>query len=40
MKTSYKLKRVCGSVYSNGNAIFTKDGNSVISPVGNQVIYV
>ena len=37
MKVSYKLKRVCGSVYNNGNIIFTRDGNSVLSPVGNQV---
>lgn len=37
MNTSYQLKRVCGSVYSNGNAVFSVDGNSVISPVGNQV---
>lgn len=37
MKISYRLKRVCGNVYSNGNIIFTPDGNSVISPVGNRV---
>ena len=28
---------MCGSVYSNGNILFTNDGNSVISPVGNQL---
>jgi periodic tryptophan protein 2 len=37
MKLSYRLKRVCGSVYNNGNIIFTADGNSVLSPVGNRV---
>jgi periodic tryptophan protein 2 len=37
MKFSYKLKRVCGSVYSNGNLCFTPDGQSVVSPVGNRV---
>ena len=37
MKLSFRLKRVCGSVFSNGNIIFTPDGNSVVSPVGNRV---
>lgn len=37
MKFSYRLKRVCGSVYSNGNLCFTPDGQSIISPVGNRV---
>ena len=37
MNVCYDLKRVCGSVYSNGNIIFTPDGNSVLSPVGAQV---
>lgn len=37
MKFSYRLKRVCGSVYDNGNVVFTPDGNSVISPVGNRL---
>jgi periodic tryptophan protein 2 len=37
MKYSYRLKRICGSVYSNGNLEFTNDGNSVISPVGNRL---
>ena len=35
MKFSFRLKRVCGSVFSNGNLSFTPDGNSVLSPVGN-----
>lgn len=37
MRYSYRLKRSCGSVYSNGNIIFTPDGNSVLSPVGNRL---
>jgi periodic tryptophan protein 2 len=39
MNLSYRLKRVCGEVFSNGNIIFTPDGNSIISPVGNRVTY-
>lgn len=37
MKFSYRLKRICGSVYSNGNLEFTNDGNCVVSPVGNRL---
>eukprot|EP01031_Cornospumella_fuschlensis_P033349 gene33349-40340_t len=37
MRFSYRLKRICGSVYSNGNLLFTPDGQSVISPVGNRL---
>jgi periodic tryptophan protein 2 len=37
MKFSYRLKRVCGNVYNNGNLTFTPDGNSLISPVGNRI---
>jgi periodic tryptophan protein 2 len=37
---SYRLKRVCGSVYTNGNIIFTPDGNSILSPVGNRVTII
>jgi periodic tryptophan protein 2 len=37
MQLSYRLKRVCGSVYTNGNIVFTPDGNSIISSVGNRV---
>jgi periodic tryptophan protein 2 len=37
MKLSYRMKRVCGSVFENGNIIFTSDGNSVICPVGNRL---
>jgi periodic tryptophan protein 2 len=37
MKLSYRLKRVCGNVFENGNIVFTSDGNSIICPVGNRV---
>lgn len=37
MKFSYRLKRVCGSVYTNGNVYFLPDGNSLVSPVGNRL---
>lgn len=37
MQLSYRLQRLCGSVYENGNIIFTPDGNSIISPIGNRV---
>jgi periodic tryptophan protein 2 len=37
MKFSYRLKRICGSVYSNGDVAFTPDGNSVVSPIGNRL---
>ena len=37
MKLAYRLSRVCGNAYANGNLVFTSDGNSVISPVGNRI---
>ena len=37
VKLSYRLKRVCGNVFENGNIVFTSDGNSIICPVGNRV---
>eukprot|EP01033_Poteriospumella_lacustris_P018105 gene18105-12992_t len=37
MKFSYRLKRICGSVYSNGDVAFTPDGNAVLSPIGNRL---
>ncbi|KAJ3185825.1 hypothetical protein HDU85_001194 [Gaertneriomyces sp. JEL0708] len=37
MKTNFKFSNLCGTVYHKGNVIFTPDGNSVISPVGNRV---
>lgn len=37
MKYSYRLKRSCGDIYSNGNVIFTPDGNIALAPVGNRI---
>lgn len=37
MSFQYRLKRVCGQVYTNGNIIFSPDGNTLLSPVGNRV---
>ena len=36
MRFSYKLSNLYGSVYNQGNLVFTPDGNSVISAVGNR----
>ncbi|KAL2102294.1 hypothetical protein ACEWY4_001462 [Coilia grayii] len=37
MKFSYRFSNLLGAVYRHGNLHFSKDGNSVISPVGNRV---
>eukprot|EP01133_Synstelium_polycarpum_P003453 gene3453-3927_t len=37
MNFGYKFSNLLGTVYSRGNVLFTPDGNSVISPVGNRV---
>ncbi|KAI9139435.1 putative WD repeat protein [Paraphysoderma sedebokerense] len=37
MKSDFKFSNLCGTVYKKGNLIFTPDGNSVLSPVGNRV---
>ncbi|PVV02358.1 hypothetical protein BB560_003190 [Smittium megazygosporum] len=37
MKIDFKFSNLCGTVYKKGNLLFTPDGNSIISPVGNQV---
>lgn len=37
MSLDFKLANIFGTVYSQGNVIFTPDGNSVLSPVGNRV---
>ncbi|CAI6347363.1 unnamed protein product [Macrosiphum euphorbiae] len=37
MRFNYKFSNVLGTVYREGNLIFTPDGNSVISPVGNRI---
>ncbi|KAJ6487922.1 WD40-repeat-containing domain protein [Mycena sanguinolenta] len=37
MKSNYKFSNICGTVYRQGNILFTSDGNSLLSPVGNRV---
>ncbi|EFA76157.1 WD40 repeat-containing protein [Heterostelium album PN500] len=37
MKFGYQFSNLLGTVYSGGNILFTPDGNSVISPVGNRL---
>uniref|UniRef100_A0A674E8H2 PWP2 small subunit processome component n=1 Tax=Salmo trutta TaxID=8032 RepID=A0A674E8H2_SALTR len=37
MKFAYRFSNLLGAVYRHGNLSFSKDGNSVISPVGNRV---
>ncbi|THH32799.1 hypothetical protein EUX98_g1385 [Antrodiella citrinella] len=37
MKANYKFSNLCGTVYRQGNILFSPDGNSVFSPVGNRV---
>jgi periodic tryptophan protein 2 len=37
MKFSYKFNNLLGTVYRKGDLLFTPDGNSVISPVGNRL---
>eukprot|EP00741_Cyanophora_paradoxa_P002463 tig00000076_g2387.t1 len=34
----FKFSQLLGSVYSDGNLVFTTDGNSLICPVGNRVV--
>jgi len=37
MKFNYKFNNLLGTVYRQGNLVFSKDGNSVLSPVGNKI---
>ncbi|KAM9836167.1 PWP2 small subunit processome component [Aulostomus maculatus] len=37
MKFAYKFSNLLGAVYRQGNLSFSKDGNAVISPVGNRL---
>ncbi|KAF7318872.1 Small nucleolar ribonucleoprotein complex subunit [Mycena chlorophos] len=37
MKANYKFSNICGTVYRQGNVLFTPDGNTLLSPVGNRV---
>uniref|UniRef100_A0A8C5C7W9 Small-subunit processome Utp12 domain-containing protein n=1 Tax=Gadus morhua TaxID=8049 RepID=A0A8C5C7W9_GADMO len=37
MKFAYRFSNLYGAVYRQGNLSFSKDGNNVISPIGNRV---
>jgi len=37
MKFSYKFSNLLGTVYRGGDLLFSTDGNTVISPVGNRI---
>ncbi|KXJ92855.1 periodic tryptophan protein 2 [Microdochium bolleyi] len=37
MKTDFKFSNLLGTVYSQGNLIFSPDGTALFSPVGNRV---
>ncbi|QIX01639.1 hypothetical protein AMS68_007156 [Peltaster fructicola] len=37
MKTDFQFSNLLGTVYRKGNLVYTADGNSLLSPVGNRV---
>ncbi|KDO23505.1 hypothetical protein SPRG_11427 [Saprolegnia parasitica CBS 223.65] len=37
MKFAYEFSHLCGTVYTQGNVVFTPDGNALLSPVGNRI---
>ncbi|XP_028984892.1 PWP2 small subunit processome component [Betta splendens] len=37
MKFAYRFSNLLGAVYRQGNLNFSKDGNAVVSPVGNRI---
>lgn len=37
MKFNYRFHNLCGTAYKCGNVLFTPDGNTLLSPVGNRV---
>ncbi|ORY78966.1 periodic tryptophan protein-like protein 2 [Protomyces lactucae-debilis] len=39
MKSDFKFSNLLGTVYSRGNLLFTPDGNSLLTPVGNRVTH-
>ena len=34
---SVQFSNLCGAVYKQGRVVFSHDGNSVLSPVGNRI---
>lgn len=39
MKSDFKLSNLVGTVYRQGNVVFTADGTGLLTPVGNRVTY-
>lgn len=37
MKFAYEFQHLCGTVYTQGKVVFTPDGNTLLSPVGNRI---
>lgn len=37
MLTSFQFANLLGTVYASGNVVYTPDGRTVLSPVGNRV---
>ncbi|KAL9710292.1 U3 snoRNP protein [Leucoagaricus gongylophorus] len=37
MKSNYKFSSICGTVYQKGNILYSPDGYTLLSPVGNRV---
>jgi periodic tryptophan protein 2 len=37
MAHTFRFQSLCGTVYRNGNLLFSPDGNTVYSAVGNRV---
>lgn len=37
MKSSFQFSNLCGTVYQHGNVLFSPDGDSIYSPVGNRL---
>jgi len=37
MKFGFKFSNLLGTVYKKGNILFTPDGNSLLSPIGNKI---
>jgi periodic tryptophan protein 2 len=37
MRHAYTFSNLCGNVYRQGNVVFSRDGNTLFSPVGNRV---
>ncbi|KAN0061819.1 U3 snoRNP protein [Thecaphora frezii] len=37
MKSAFQFSNLCGTVYQHGNVLFSPDGDSIYSPVGNRL---